>query len=97
MSNERNPLLSDRDGDNLISLNIEKEGRIDPHGCSWLGFEVARKYYEDLITQGKLLVVMEASIGNVLSPWVCSLCGKYTGRIANANFCPGCGQPIKKQ
>jgi hypothetical protein len=84
MSNERAPLLSDEDGARLY----EGSGYIGD------GFNIARDFYEAKITSGELMVAKTATKGNGASPWCCSECGLYLGRIDDPNFCPGCGAKI---
>ena len=58
----------------------------------------ARRFYENLITTGKLRVVVEVDVDNVSTypgDFRCSACDGWT-RSVLLNYCPGCGNKIKR-
>lgn len=83
---KREPMLSDRAVRDLASSDR--------------GIRLARDFYEDLITKGKLRVVEEVEIIRADNGWdACSKCGEQPNAhspVASWTFCPGCGQPIKR-
>lgn len=93
--NTHKPLLSD----NALYGRRNKAGRQVPLS----GLEV-RDYYERLIAEGKLRVVVE--VGNVSAypgDFQCSGCGckmyeTYSDHVVDRElvYCPGCGNPIKR-
>jgi hypothetical protein len=108
MSNKREPLLSD---EAVIDQTWvpELDGK-NPYLAYEAGINSAKRYYERLITEGKLRVVDE--VDNFMLPYPiakevfgCSNCqtvfdrrtthSKH-GRIKVIKFCPGCGNSITK-
>ena len=96
-TNERAPLLSDDTRDLAACLAWAVSEVDETKSTDWNVLNVARKLHEAFrakITSGELAVVKTATKGNEVSPWCCSECGLYLGRIDDPNFCPGCGAKI---
>ena len=104
--NTRTPLLSDADIQKIVDRWIstakehETETRLveiavcdPPYPASWV-----RDYYEHLIAEGKLRVVVEVGLMISEGQEYCGKCGHivedYDGDPYR--FCPGCGNPIKR-
>jgi len=57
-----------------------------------------RDFYENLIHEGRLRVVVEVDVDNVSTypgDFRCSACDGWT-RSVLLNYCPGCGNKIKR-
>ncbi len=90
MSNERKPMLSDEE---IIDETwVPDMSSWEPAGAYEAGMHWTRRYYEDLITTGKLRVVEE--VEQVPPIWGCSACG-WDGAQPGP-YCPGCGNKIKQ-
>jgi hypothetical protein len=98
MSNERKPLLSDKDA---IALGLcAGDGKFVTPKSIAMGI---RDYYEALIDSGKLRVVEEVveNIGRSrdFSYFECSGCHyehDFEVGAPDFTFCPNCGNPIKQ-
>jgi hypothetical protein len=103
MSNKRNPLLSDEDIDNVLtSVMPDIDYGFGGEG-QWMeqGAIILRAEYERLIDEGKLRVVEEVDPvekSNFYSYGCpnCSWTWKYMGEPIKYNYCPGCGNKIKR-
>jgi hypothetical protein len=84
----------------LTHLDVESVVAMDAAQHTFrAGFMFARDYYEDLITTGKLRVVEEVECRNTgkdeaWCEWLKCPCGEST-RVGS-NYCPGCGNKIKR-
>lgn len=97
LSKERKPLLSDEE---IIDETwVPDMSSWEPAGAYEAGMHWARRYYEDLITTGKLRVVEEVKYlelpGLVRN---CSKCDQLSEAISAKYYvyCPGCGSKIKR-
>jgi hypothetical protein len=93
MNTERKPLLSDEDIRIVYSPYMKYRIKQGMEGMD------VRDYYEDLITTGKLRVVEEVECRNTgkdeaWCEWLKCPCGEST-RVGS-NYCPGCGNKIKR-
>ena len=102
MSNERKPLLSDEE---IIDETwVPDMSNWEPAGAYEAGMHWARRYYEDLITTGKLRVVEEVkSYHEILfgcpsckSVWDKQPRWSQNGKIRTMHYCPGCGNKIRR-
>jgi len=95
MSNERKPLLSDEE---IIDETwVPDMSSWEPAGAYEAGMHWARRYYEDLITTGKLRVVEEVDVVLMDGSSImghCNGCGIAT--LKQHAYCPGCGNKIKQ-
>lgn len=88
MSNERKPLLSDKEMLEYIDY--------EPYSMQKAAERAAvtvREYYEALITSGNLRVVKEVHAVQKLSGLLCSNCSILWH---NDSYCRGCGNKIKQ-
>lgn len=99
MSNERKPMLSDEE---IIDETwVPDMSSWAPAGAYEAGMHWTRRYYEDLITTGKLRVVEETEYvppDTWCSVCICVACGEACGETGEKEpypYCPYCRRKIK--
>lgn len=87
--NKREPLLSDEQARNILKNCAYNPGTMNPVA------ETAA-YYESLIDSGKLRVVEEVGLVPGWDGALSCPCGEPHFEGVNENYCPACGNKIKR-